>query len=232
MSPAPCPQPPASDVNVCRDRHLLAQPVRRLQECPKASCKSRKLITFFATVSKLYRTEWIVKVDDSIYLNPQRLTLAFPQWHAMQAEYIGCMKHGVIIPVLDIYSRGAMFERDFMLMGHDYPLNAGAAAVVVSAAAVEGLLAPNAHQMRMLNSEGAPRHLLLLTPRCRQMSGTRDGNQRECERLGSLALCLMLLLAGARAIRGLSFTTRLAASLHACSELEAQLGHEPRSVEN
>ena len=124
-----------------------------MQECARPACRGRKLLSFYSTVAKLYRTEWVVKVDDAVYVNPQRLSLAFPQWLAMGAEYIGCMKKGVIIP--DRYNPRRGFEKDYMLMGIENLLNAHGSMVVLSAAAVEQGIAPNAHNLRPLNSEGA-----------------------------------------------------------------------------
>jgi hypothetical protein len=94
-----------------------------------------------------------MKVDDSVYLSPQRLALATQQWLGMGAEYVGCMKRGVNIPERYNLRRG--FEKDYMLMGEAHLLNAHRAAFALSTVVIEEALLPNAHQMRHLSSEGA-----------------------------------------------------------------------------
>lgn len=45
-------------------------------------------------VHEQYDAEWVLKVDDDVYLNPGRLMLALEQWQVMGVDYVGCMKHG------------------------------------------------------------------------------------------------------------------------------------------
>lgn len=63
-----------------------------VQECYR--CLPRKTATFFMTVHQQYDTEWVLKVDDDVYLAANRILLAVAQWDAMHVDYIGCMKSG------------------------------------------------------------------------------------------------------------------------------------------
>jgi hypothetical protein len=100
-----------------------------------------------------YETEWIVKVEDSVYLMPQRLVLAMHQWRGMGAEYVGCMKRGVIIP--DRFASKPRFDPDHILIGTGHLLNAHGSAFVVHSAVVEDVVVPNAKHLRFLSSPGA-----------------------------------------------------------------------------
>jgi hypothetical protein len=124
-----------------------------VQECGKPQCIVKKLLAFYTKVVALYQAEWIVKVDDSVYMTPQRLMLAIPQWRAMGAEYVGCMKRGIIIP--DRFGPKRRFDRDHVLMGIGHMLNAHSSAFVVHAAVVEDAIVPNAQHLRILSNPGA-----------------------------------------------------------------------------
>ena len=66
----------------------------RLQECYK--CLPQKTATFFQTVHEQYDADWVMKMDDDVYLLGERLMAAIEQWEAMQMDYVGCMKHGTV----------------------------------------------------------------------------------------------------------------------------------------
>ncbi|KAI8471825.1 MAG: galactosyltransferase-domain-containing protein [Monoraphidium minutum] len=53
-----------------------------------------KTRTFFAAAAELYEADWVIKMDDDVYLNMERLTLAMRQWDRIGAGYVGCLKHG------------------------------------------------------------------------------------------------------------------------------------------
>jgi hypothetical protein len=127
-----------------------------VQECARADCSSRKLLAFYLKVVDLYDARWIVKVDDSVYLNPQRLKLAATQWAAMRADYVGCMKRGVIIPAYWKFERQRHFDKDHLLLGQGHKLNAHKAAFALDSGVVHEALKPNAHRLRTLESSGAP----------------------------------------------------------------------------
>lgn len=46
---------------------------------------------------ELYDAEWVLKLDDDVYITPNRLDLAMDQWDAMNVDYVGCMKHGDVL---------------------------------------------------------------------------------------------------------------------------------------
>ena len=45
-------------------------------------------------VHQQYDADWVLKLDDDVYITPNRLSLAMDQWDAMHVDYVGCMKHG------------------------------------------------------------------------------------------------------------------------------------------
>jgi hypothetical protein len=55
-----------------------------------------KTRTFFRTVTQQWDPDWVIKMDDDVYLNTARLLHAARQWDVMGAQYVGCMKHGVV----------------------------------------------------------------------------------------------------------------------------------------
>lgn len=65
-----------------------------LQECYR--CLPEKTLSFFLAVHQQYNAEWIFKVDDDVYLSPDRIPLAVEQWDVMQVDYVGCMFHGEV----------------------------------------------------------------------------------------------------------------------------------------
>lgn len=78
---------PSNTSNRSDKLHILV-----LQECYK--CLPDKTLSFLLTVRKNYDAKWVVKLDDDIFLAPERLPHALQQWDAVGADYIGCMKNG------------------------------------------------------------------------------------------------------------------------------------------
>ena len=134
----------------------LCSPAPPLQECDESDCSSRKLLAFFEKVTALYDAAWIAKIDDAVYLSPQRLQLAARQWEAMHVEYIGCMKRAINIPSASQWQQRLQFDKDRMLLGYDDVLSAHAAAFAVAGAVVEEGLLPNRQHLRLFASAGAP----------------------------------------------------------------------------
>lgn len=55
-----------------------------------------KTFLFLRTAISRYDVQYVIKADDDIYLNPPRLALAIPQWHAMQrGTPIVCHTHAL-----------------------------------------------------------------------------------------------------------------------------------------
>jgi Galactosyltransferase len=119
------------------------------QEC--YTCLPQKTTAFFEAVAAAYYADWVVKMDDDVYLNPQRLRLVMKQWNAMRAEYIGCMKHGVVHH--DPSSK--WFEPAGLLIGPEYHMNAFGSIYVASGRVVDDVIIPNKERLRQLANEGA-----------------------------------------------------------------------------
>ncbi|EFN52007.1 hypothetical protein CHLNCDRAFT_10529, partial [Chlorella variabilis] len=56
-----------------------------------------KTLAFLRAVTTQYDPQYIVKIDDDVYLRLDRLPHAVQQWHDIRADYVGCMKTGQII---------------------------------------------------------------------------------------------------------------------------------------
>jgi hypothetical protein len=63
-----------------------------LQEC--YACLPDKTLSFLLTVHQKFDVKWVMKIDDDVFLAPERLPHIIPQWDAVGADYIGCMKNG------------------------------------------------------------------------------------------------------------------------------------------
>jgi hypothetical protein len=61
-----------------------------MQECYR--CLPDKTLAFLVEVSKRWDAKWVAKIDDDVYLTPNRLIRALPQWDSISADYVGCMK--------------------------------------------------------------------------------------------------------------------------------------------
>lgn len=60
------------------------------------SSLTNKTLTFLRYVSQRYDAQYIVKMDDDVYLRLDRMPTAIAQWTRLEADYIGCMKTGTI----------------------------------------------------------------------------------------------------------------------------------------
>lgn len=56
-----------------------------------------KTIAFFTKVLDSGPYEYVLKIDDDLFLAPLRLSKAVAQWRHMGVGYIGCMKHRAIV---------------------------------------------------------------------------------------------------------------------------------------
>ena len=61
-----------------------------VQECYR--CLPDKTLAFFMLVHKRYNAKWVAKIDDDVYLTPNRLLRVLAQWDSINADYVGCMK--------------------------------------------------------------------------------------------------------------------------------------------
>ena len=130
---------------------MIPQPSQAsaVQEC--YTCLPQKTVAFLEVVAATYRAEWIVKMDDDVYLNPGRLRLAVQQWQQMQADYIGCMKHGIVHGD----PKSKWFEPASLLTGREYHLNAYGSIYVLNGRVVDDVVMPNKQHLRQLANEGA-----------------------------------------------------------------------------
>jgi len=110
---------------------------------------ANKTKSFFRAVMEGHSPDWIVKVDDDIYLMPDRLLAAAKQWKRMGAGYIGCMKHGDVWK----YEGTRWFEPQHILLGSDYFLHAYGSLYVMSREVVEKVIIRNMDNLRMLANE-------------------------------------------------------------------------------
>lgn len=51
-----------------------------------------KTAAFFRAAAQMGRFDYVLKVDDDVFLSTQRLDKAVDQWSKMEADYVGCMK--------------------------------------------------------------------------------------------------------------------------------------------
>jgi hypothetical protein len=118
-----------------------------MKEC--YTCLPQKTMAFLDMVASSYWADWIVKMDDDVYLSPHRLQLAMEQWAKMNADYVGCMKHGLVHG--DPASK--WFEPAQILVGREYHLNAYGSIYVVNGRAVDEVIIPNKDRLRQLANE-------------------------------------------------------------------------------
>jgi len=52
---------------------------------------------FFLAVHRYYNADYVVKIDDDVYLRPDRLMAGIRQYTANKQDYIGCMTQGTIV---------------------------------------------------------------------------------------------------------------------------------------
>ena len=66
---------------------------------------TNKTMTFFQTILEHYSFQYVIKVDDDVYLKLHTVPTAISQWKSHQYDYIGCMKRGQIFknPLLRWY---------------------------------------------------------------------------------------------------------------------------------
>lgn len=123
-----------------------------LQDC--AQCLTEKMAAFLFTVSTIYDAEWIMKVDDDVYLSPVRVLPVLRQWDRIGADHVGCFRHGSV---------PAAGEPAGFLLGSRYPLHPYSALFAVRGPVVRDVLRPNSLMFRHFSSQGV---LLLRSAAC------------------------------------------------------------------
>ncbi|KXZ43951.1 hypothetical protein GPECTOR_77g5 [Gonium pectorale] len=145
------PRDPAAEaaLSVEAEAHGDFMRLRGVEEC--YTCLPNKTRAFFVAALAAYPSvRWVLKMDDDVFLIPQRLPPAAAQWERMGAGYIGCMKHGYVFK-----EPGARwYEPQHLLLGPAYYLHAYGSAYVLSSEVVRRVILPNYHSLRLQANEG------------------------------------------------------------------------------
>ena len=139
-----------------------------MQDCYRG-CLTPKLLAFWELVTSTYRADFVVKMDDDVYVNPGRLLLAAQQWTERQAGYIGCM-HGAN----KIYGdpRHAYYEPQRQVLGQRYTMYVNGPFVAVKGSIIHEVLLPIQDGLRKVLSNGAGVRMKLSWPRCKLLATT------------------------------------------------------------
>jgi hypothetical protein len=145
----------------------------RVQE--NASCETgcaSAALEFVQFVHRHFDAEWILKIDDDVYLSPTRLLAATSQWNDISAEYVGCMNHGLPVGQKPKHSQKSKFlfapgtgggagnakggsAGILSLVDPYYSMHAAPSAYALSRNVVSRMLRPNSHLLRDISEEGA-----------------------------------------------------------------------------
>eukprot|EP01023_Acetabularia_acetabulum_P018383 TRINITY_DN19287_c0_g1_i3.p1 TRINITY_DN19287_c0_g1~~TRINITY_DN19287_c0_g1_i3.p1 ORF type:complete len:269 (+),score=34.41 TRINITY_DN19287_c0_g1_i3:114-920(+) len=109
----------------------------------------QKTKKFFSMVASLYDADYIIKMDDDVYLKLDRLEFGIRQWEQMGADYIGCMKHGQVWKTPGT----RWFEPMHLYLANDYHLHAYGSIYVIRGSIARDVILANKHQLRMLANE-------------------------------------------------------------------------------
>nr|POE68715.1 putative beta-1,3-galactosyltransferase 12 [Quercus suber] len=92
-------------------------------------------LTFFKAAFELFEADYYVKIDDVIYLRPDRLAILLAKERTHPLTYIGCMKKGPVItdPKMKWYKKSGH------LIGNEYFLHAYGPIYVLYAEVVASL---------------------------------------------------------------------------------------------
>ncbi|XP_042518689.1 probable beta-1,3-galactosyltransferase 14 [Macadamia integrifolia] len=108
-----------------------------------------KTLAFFKAAYGLFDSEFYVKVDDDIYLRPDRLSILLAKERSHPQTYLGCMKKGPVVtdPKLKWY------EPLSYLLGKQYFLHAYGPIYALSADVVASLVALKNDSFRLFSNE-------------------------------------------------------------------------------
>jgi hypothetical protein len=129
-------------------------------------------LEFVQFVHRHFDAEWILKIDDDVYLSPTRLLAATSQWNDISAEYVGCMNHGLPVGQKPKHSQKSKFlfapgtgggagnakggsGGILSLVDPYYSMHAAPSAYALSRNVVSRMLRPNSHLLRDISEEGA-----------------------------------------------------------------------------
>lgn len=108
-----------------------------------------KTLAFFKAAYQLFDADYYVKVDDDIYLRPDRLATLLAKERTNPMTYIGCMKKGPVITD----PKMKWFESQGHLIGNEYFLHGYGPIYVLSAEVVASLAKARNNSLRMFNNE-------------------------------------------------------------------------------
>jgi hypothetical protein len=118
-----------------------------------------KARSFLNAVGIIYQADWVVKLDDKVYLMPERLPLVAQQWAKIGAGYVGCMARGDVHD----HPKSKWYEPRHLLFGKEYSLHALASTYILSGDVVERVVVRNFDNLRLLNNEGTMVGLWMLS---------------------------------------------------------------------
>ncbi|KAK9831532.1 hypothetical protein WJX81_006529 [Elliptochloris bilobata] len=110
---------------------------------------AHKTLAFLRAVTAAFDADFIVKVDDDVYLRIDLIPLAARQWAARQADYIGCMKNGPVFTD----RRQRWFEPAHALLGAEYFTHAWGSMYVLSGRAAAAAATLPSGMLRFFNNE-------------------------------------------------------------------------------
>uniref|UniRef100_A0A061SCC1 Hexosyltransferase n=1 Tax=Tetraselmis sp. GSL018 TaxID=582737 RepID=A0A061SCC1_9CHLO len=104
-------------MSVLDDEEKLYGTMVRLKVREKYHNLVLKMRKYMIWAEHNYNFKYILKVDDDVYHNPQRLSWAVREWESEQADYIGCFLWGIKVskPVTSKW-----FEPNAQLLGPNY----------------------------------------------------------------------------------------------------------------
>jgi hypothetical protein len=96
--------------------------------------------------------DFVVKMDDDLYLSPERLSLAAIGWRREAADYIGCMTRGPVW--MDPHLRWAekSTSTNALILGNEYPVHALGQIYALSAYALRNLISRE-HRRYLTNED-------------------------------------------------------------------------------
>ncbi|CAD7702822.1 unnamed protein product [Ostreobium quekettii] len=111
---------------------------------------AHKTLAFISMVVSLYDADYIVKIDDDVYLRLDRLPSVVRQWSSMKKDYVGCMKNGQIFT--DRHYR--WYEPQHRLLGSKtYFTHAWGCVYALSGRAAALLSSIDPNMLRFFNNE-------------------------------------------------------------------------------
>lgn len=109
----------------------------------------QKTLEFFKAAFKFFDAEFYVKVEDDVYMRPDRLATLLAKDRADHLTYIGCMKKGPVVTE----SKSKWYESAGHLFGNEYFLHAHGPIYALSKDVGAALANAGNNSLRMFNNE-------------------------------------------------------------------------------